>query len=74
VTFDKVIAFLNAERLSAALVYIVGSIVGAYAARGFTPLQWGGAALAVIGSILVAVIIRTWPEKAKLAVGETREG
>ncbi len=61
--FDKVIGVATPERLSAALVYATGSILGAYAARGLTPLQWGGGAIAVIGSILVAVLVRTWPQK-----------
>ena len=72
---DKSLAALTAERLSAVLVYVVSSIVGAYAARGLTPLQWGGAAVAVIGSILIAVIVRTWPAKpaAAAAATETRK-
>jgi uncharacterized membrane protein YeaQ/YmgE (transglycosylase-associated protein family) len=61
----QVLAFLTAERMSAGLVYLVGSIVGCYAARGMNPLQWAGAVTAVIGAILVAVIVRTWPVKAK---------
>lgn len=72
---DKILNVLTAERLSAVLVYVVGSIVGAYAARGLSPLQWGGAAVAVIGSILIAVIVRTWPVKAAAgaAATETRK-
>jgi hypothetical protein len=70
--FAKVRGFLTAERLSALLVSGVGSLVGAYAADGWrhgtpwglTPLQWSGAAMAVIGSILVAVLVRVWPAKA----------
>jgi uncharacterized membrane protein YeaQ/YmgE (transglycosylase-associated protein family) len=61
----QALAFCTAERLSAGLVYLVGAIVGTFAARGFTPLQWAGAATAIIGAILVAVIVRTWPVKAK---------
>ncbi len=71
--FAKVREFCNAERLSALLVSIVGSMVGAYAADGWrhgeqlllSPLQWGGAAMAVSGSVLVAVLVRTWPVKAE---------
>jgi uncharacterized membrane protein YeaQ/YmgE (transglycosylase-associated protein family) len=61
----QVLAFCTAERLSAGLVYLVGSIVGCYAAQGMNPLQWAGAVTAVIGSVLIAVIVRTWPAKAK---------
>ena len=62
---EKILTFLTAENLSAGFVYVVGSIVGAYAARGYTPLQWGGAAMAVIGAILIAVMVRMWPVKQK---------
>jgi hypothetical protein len=68
----KIREFCTAERMSALLVSVVGSIVGAYAAEGWrhgaalwlTPLQWGGAAMAVLGSILVAVLVRTNATKA----------
>ncbi|HYF23243.1 MAG TPA: hypothetical protein VD929_07585 [Caulobacteraceae bacterium] len=56
----------TSERLSAFLVYAVGAIVGTYAAKGMTPLQWAGASMAVIGAILVAVMVRTWPKKAEV--------
>jgi len=59
-------ALCTSERLSALLVYLVGAIVGTYAAKGMTPLQWAGASMAVIGAILVAVMVRTWPKKAEV--------
>lgn len=72
--------FCTAERMSALLVSAVGSVVGAYAADGWrhgehlllSPIQWGGAAMAVTGSVLVAVLVRTWP--ARTAAVENRRG
>jgi hypothetical protein len=55
----------TAERLSVALVYLMGSTVGAFAARGMSPVQWGGAMMAVLGAILVAVLVHTAPERDK---------
>ncbi|MBC6981505.1 hypothetical protein [Caulobacter sp. 17J80-11] len=70
---DRIIGVCTAERLSALLVYVVGAIVGSYAAKGMSPVQWGGSAMAVIGAILVAVIVRTWPaKKAETAKAESR--
>ena len=70
-TISKFLAFLvTAEFLSVALVIEVGFIVGAYAGRigGLTAHQWGGAALAIVGSVLVAVMVHTWPREASAAV------
>jgi hypothetical protein len=52
---------------SGALVAICGGLAGHYAAVGMTPVQWAGAACAVLGSVTVAVAVRVWPaeEKAK---------
>lgn len=57
-------SWFTAERLSAGLVYASGGLVGAYAAPDFalTSSQWAGAALAVSGSVLVAVMVRVWPK------------
>jgi hypothetical protein len=63
--FRQILAFCTAERLSVGLVYLMGSTMGAFAARGMSLIQWGGAAVAVLGAILVAVIVHTWPSKAK---------
>lgn len=51
---------------SASLVVICGGLAGHYAAIGMTPVQWAGAATAVLGSVTVAVAVRVWtPAKAK---------
>jgi hypothetical protein len=51
---------------SASLVVICGGLAGHYAAVGMTPIQWAGAATAVLGSVTVAVAVRVWtPAKAK---------
>jgi lipopolysaccharide export LptBFGC system permease protein LptF len=62
---DATLKFLTPERLSAAFVYIVGSIVGAYAAQGLSPLQWVWAAVSILGAVSIAVMVRMWPVKAK---------
>jgi hypothetical protein len=55
-----------AEGGTAALVFLSGAMTGHYAAIGMTPVQWMGAAVAVLGSITVAVAVRIWPaESAK---------
>jgi len=48
------------EYASAGLVFICGGLAGHYAAAGMTPIQWAGAATAVMGSITVAVAVRVW--------------
>jgi uncharacterized membrane protein len=50
-----------------ALVVMSGALAGHYASLGMNPLQWAGAAAAVLGSVTVAVAVRVWPagEKAK---------
>jgi hypothetical protein len=60
------LAFFTAQRLAALLVTIVGSVAGAYAAQGMSPLQWVGAATAVLASIAIAVIVHRWPAKARV--------
>ena len=50
-----------AEWSSAALVFGCGGLAGHYASLGMTPLQWAGAAVAVLGSVTVAVALRVWP-------------
>ena len=51
---------------SAAMVFISGGLAGHYASLGMTPLQWAGAAAAVLGSVTVAVAVRVWPAPAKV--------
>jgi hypothetical protein len=50
-----------------ALVITSGGLAGHYASIGMTPVQWAGAAVAVLGSVTVAVAVRVWPvaQKAK---------
>jgi hypothetical protein len=53
-----------AEWGSAILVFTSGAMAGHYASLGMTPIQWAGAAAAVLGSVTVAVVVRVWPAKA----------
>jgi hypothetical protein len=53
-----------AEWGSAGLVLVSGAMAGHYAATGMTPVQWAGAAAAVLGSVTVAVAVRIWPAPA----------
>jgi len=53
---------------SAGLIVIVAGLVGQYAARGMTPMQWFFGLTAVAGAITLAVILRCWPaEQAQAA-------
>jgi hypothetical protein len=52
---------------SAGLVLLSGAMAGHYAAMGMSLVQWAGAAVAVLGSVTVAVAVRVWPTKAKTA-------
>ena len=54
-----------AEWGSAAMVFMVSALVGRMAAEGMNTVQWLGAAVAVLGSISVAVAVRVWPSPAK---------
>ena len=56
-----------AEWGSAIMVFASGAMAGHYASLGMTPVQWAGAAAAVLGSVTVAVVVRVWPAKAKAA-------
>jgi len=49
---------------SAILVVIVSGLAGQLAAHGMNAVQWLGAALAVLGSITLAVMVRVWPAPA----------
>lgn len=53
-----------AEWGSALLVIVSAMIVGRYAALGMSPAQWACGAAAVLGSVAVAVMVRTWPAQA----------
>jgi predicted amino acid dehydrogenase len=50
---------------SGALVAICGGLAGHYAALGMGPVQWAGAACAVLGSVTLAVAVRIWPAEAR---------
>lgn len=56
----------SAEWASAALVFGCGAAVGHHASLGMNPTQWTGAALAVIGSVAVAVMVRVWPAPVRV--------
>ena len=55
------------DAATVALVVISGALTGHYAALGMTPVQWAGAAAAVLGSVTLAVAARVWPMPAKRA-------
>lgn len=52
------------EYASAGLVFVAGGMAGHFAQMGMTPVQWAGAAVAVLGSVTVAVAVRVWEPKA----------
>lgn len=53
----------TARRLSIALVITVGFVVGLYAGRvELGPVQWAGAAAALVGAALLAAMVHAWPE------------
>jgi hypothetical protein len=49
---------------SAILVVVIAGLAGQLAAHGMNAVQWLGAALAVLGSITLAVLVRVWPAEA----------
>jgi len=53
------------EWLSAFAVVISGALAGHYAHEGMTAIQMAGAAIAVLGSVTLAVTLRAWPAPAK---------
>jgi hypothetical protein len=55
---------------SAGLVFVSGAMTGHYAAIGMTPVQMAGAAVAILGSVAVAVAVRVWPASAVGAEAE----
>ena len=55
----------TAKSLSVALVIEVGFIIGLFAGGNeMNPFQWGGAAMAMIGAVLFAALVFTWPKPA----------
>ncbi len=61
-----------AEWGSALMVLASGAAAGHFAALGMNPVQWAGAAAAVLGSVTVAVAVRVWTAPAK-APAKTRD-
>ena len=61
-----------AEYGSAALVFMTAAIVGHEAAAGMSQGQWLGAAISVLGSISVAVMVHMWPAKSKAVARKSR--
>lgn len=57
----------GAEWGSAALVFVVGALIGRCAAQGMNAVQWAGALVAILGSITVAVAVRVWPNEPSQA-------
>lgn len=49
-----------AEWGSVLMVVVSGGLAGHFAAAGMTAVQWAGAAVAVLGSVTVAVAVRVW--------------
>jgi hypothetical protein len=62
-----------AEWGSAIMVFASGALAGHYASLGMTPMQWAGAAAAVLGSVTVAVVVRVWPAKAPATSSARRD-
>ena len=58
------VPLFTARILSIALVVEVGFIVGVFVGRtsNMIPLQWAGAALALLGAAVFAAIVHAWPE------------
>ena len=54
------------EWSSAGMVFVSGGMAGHYASLGMSPVQWAGAAAAVLGSVTVAVAVRIWPAPMKV--------
>jgi hypothetical protein len=62
--FERLTSPFAARWASASLVFAVSCLTGHYASLGMTPAQWLGAAVAVLGSVSVAVAVRLQPEEA----------
>ncbi len=62
-----------AEYGSAALVFVTAAIIGHEAAVGMDQSQWLAAAVSILGSVSVAVMVHVWPPKAKAAIQKSRD-
>lgn len=61
---------LDAKIMTAALVIVSAALLGQYAAHGLTFVQGVSGVAAVVGSIALAVIVRTWPKPQTPAEAE----
>lgn len=59
------LSFAVVECGSAALVFISGAAVGQAAQSGLSPTQMAGGMAAILGSVALAVMVRTKPEKPR---------
>jgi uncharacterized iron-regulated membrane protein len=62
-----------AEYGSAALVFVTAAVIGHQAAVGMTQSQWLAAAVSILGSISVAVMVHMWPDKSKAVANKTQQ-
>lgn len=62
---DRLFSPTAARWASTSLVFTASCLAGHYISLGMTPTQWLGAAVAVLGSITVAVAVRLQPEQAQ---------
>ena len=58
----------TAEWGTSALVLASAGVAGHQAAFGMTPSQISGAATAILGSVMAAVMVRLWPEGKKIPI------
>lgn len=59
---DRLFSQKTAEYGTGILVLISGGLSGHQAALGMTQQQLIGAATAILGSVMAAVMVRLWPE------------
>ncbi len=64
--FDRLYSQTTARWASTSLVFTVSCLAGHQISLGMSPTQWLGAAVAVLGSITVAVAVRLQPENAEI--------
>ena len=62
---DKLRSEKAAHWASGILVVLVSGTAGQFAAQGMNSAQWTGAALAIGGSVALAVMVRVWPAPAR---------
>jgi len=58
----------TAEWATSALVLVSAGIAGHQAALGMTQAQLMGAATAILGSVMAAVMVRLWPDDKKIPI------